>query len=220
MCPYRNCCKLLSIRRWHRLQDIINIKRRWRRSWRLSLTPSSSFRSASTCCTLGGDTADTHVPRHHQYAKPTLADITIEGKAVQRKIFIKHVSQNFHRAANFSKANGQHINSFWLEMEKVKPGDIVLCWIRHWETFLSVLSDHDGNQDLEDYDDDDDAGDIIGWDIGWETLLVLSEYTFASCCKPSNTSSNTHCGAWDMRWARRFVLCCLQNISHVPLTDL
>ena len=22
--------------------------------------------------------------------------------------------------------------------------------------------DHDGNQDLEDYDDDDDAGDIIG----------------------------------------------------------
>ena len=61
MCPYRNCCKLLSIRRWHRLQDIINIKRRWRRSWRLSLTPSSSFRSASTCCTLGGDTADTHV---------------------------------------------------------------------------------------------------------------------------------------------------------------
>ena len=59
MCPYRNCCKLLSIRRWHRLQDIINIKRRWTRSWRLSLTPSSSFRSASTCCTLGGDTADT-----------------------------------------------------------------------------------------------------------------------------------------------------------------
>ena len=101
MCPYRNCCKLLSIRRWHRLQDIINIKRRWRRSWRLSLTPSSSFRSASTCCTLGGDTADTHVPRHHQYAKPTLADITIEGKAVQRKIFTKHVSQNFHRAAKF-----------------------------------------------------------------------------------------------------------------------
>ena len=107
MCPYRNCCKLLSIRRWHRLQDIINIKRRWTRSWRLSLTPSSSFRSASTCCTLGGDTADTHVPRHHQYAKPTLADITIEGKAVQRKIFTKHVSQNFHRAANFFLPGGQ-----------------------------------------------------------------------------------------------------------------
>ena len=227
MCPYRNCCKLLSIRRWHRLQDIINIKRRWRRSWRLSLTPSSSFRSASTCCTLGGDTADTHGAtssvckanpgRHHH-----------RGEGGAEEDFYKTCFSEFSpgcqffftRRPNFSKANGQHINSFWLEMEKVKPGDIVLCWIRHWETFLSVLSDHDGNQDLEDYDDDDDAGDIIGWDIGWETLLVLSEYTFASCCKPSNTSSNTHCGAWDMRWARRFVLCCLQNISHVPLTDL
>ena len=219
MCPYRNCCKLLSIRRWHRLQDIINIKRRWRRSWRLSLTPSSSFRSASTCCTLGGDTADTCGDIISMQSQPWPTSPS-RGRRCRGRFLQNMFLRIFTGLPNFSKANGQHINSFWLEMEKVKPGDIVLCWIRHWETFLSVLSDHDGNQDLEDYDDDDDAGDIIGWDIGWETLLVLSEYTFASCCKPSNTSSNTHCGAWDMRWARRFVLCCLQNISHVPLTDL
>ena len=219
MCPYRNCCKLLSIRRWHRLQDIINIKRRRRRSWRLSLTPSSSFRSASTCCTLGGDTADTCGDIISMQSQPWPTSPS-RGRRCRGRFLQNMFLRIFTGLPNFSKANGQHINSFWLEMEKVKPGDIVLCWIRHWETFLSVLSDHDGNQDLEDYDDDDDAGDIIGWDIGWETLLVLSEYTFASCCKPSNTSSNTHCGAWDMRWARRFVLCCLQNISHVPLTDL
>ena len=97
--------------------------------------------------------------RHHQYAKPTLADITIEGKAVQRKIFTKHVSQNFHRAAKLFQSKRTTYQLFLVGNGKGE------AW-RHCalldQTFLSVLSDHDGNQDLEDNDDDDDAGDIIG----------------------------------------------------------
>ena len=110
MCPYRNCCKLLSIRRWHRLQDIINIKRRWRRSWRLSLTPSSSFRSASTCCTLGGDTADTHVAtssvckanpgRHHH-----------RGEGGAEEDFYKTCFSEFSPGCQFFLPGGQFFQS-------------------------------------------------------------------------------------------------------------